>query len=219
MEKGSTGFSEQYWKTNYSEPATMDGIGNAKEHCRYLKALLALDHIDISSIIDFGCGTGHLFKEMLKTFIPYKAMALEPSPSAYQKLKQKNLIPVESTNLQIHQVDISNWCHQKRFNKKRFDLGLCTSVLQYMTKKEIEECLPIMAQRVKYLYLTVPTDIELIKQVEELDFKDPYAKSRTRAWYQKVLSRSFTFIGARVYESKYHFNEQNSHFSDQLFRY
>ena len=65
---GAIGFPDQYWHENYSDPSDMDGIGNAKEHALYLKYLMGIEYIDVSSIIDFGFGLGPLFKEMLSVF-------------------------------------------------------------------------------------------------------------------------------------------------------
>ena len=59
-------FEEEYWKANYSEPKTMDGIGNSKLHVKYLKSFLELELIDISSIIDFGLDMATYFKICLK---------------------------------------------------------------------------------------------------------------------------------------------------------
>jgi len=47
-----TNFDKKYWDQNYSDPMSMDGIGNAKDHVNYLKAFLKIEHVDISSIID-----------------------------------------------------------------------------------------------------------------------------------------------------------------------
>jgi hypothetical protein len=211
-------FDKTYWDKNYSQPMTMDGIGNAKEHVRYLKSFLAVEHVEITSVIDLGFGYAHLFREMLKAFIPYRAVGIEPSPYAFKKAKPDKLRPVESTELKLYEEDLLTWCHTKRKNNE-FDLGICTSVLQYLTDKEIKEVMPVLAKRIKYLYLTVPTNIELGRQVSELEFKDEYAIHRTREQYQKLIRPHFTFVSSRVLESKVHFNEESTHFTDLLFRY
>jgi hypothetical protein len=211
-------FDKTYWEANYSEPETMDGIGNAKEHVRYLKSLFELEKIDISSIIDLGFGYGHLFKSMMKAFVPYKACGIEPSEYAYKRALRKKLKPVESTKLKLYNESILDWC--KRSDKKEsYDLGICTSVLQYLNEKELEEVLPIMSKRIKYLYLTVPTDKELERQVDELEFNDKYAKSRSRDFYHKIISRHFTVVSNRLLESKHHFSEDDSFFTDLFYRF
>lgn len=212
-------FDKTYWDKNYSDPMSMDGIGNAREHAKYLKAFLAVEHVEITSIIDLGFGYGHLFREMMKTFIPYRAVGIEPSPHAFKKAKPDKLKPVESTKLKLYQEDILTWCATERKRENTFDLGICTSVFQYLTDKELREVLPTLAERIKYIYLTVPTNIELGRQVSELDFKDEYAIHRTRDEYRKLISPHFTFISSRVLESKRYFDEESTSFTDLLFRF
>ena len=211
-------FDKTYWDKNYSDPMSMDGIGNAKEHTRYLKSFLAVEHVDITSIVDLGFGYGHLFREMMKTFIPYKAVGIEPSPYAFKKVKPDKLRPVDSTDLKLYQEDLVTWCRTKRKDNE-FDLAICTSVFQYLTDKELKEVLPVIAKRVKYLYLTVPTDVELGRQVSELEFKDEYAIHRTREKYQKMIKPHFTFISSRILESKSFFDEESTSFTDLLYRF
>lgn len=216
---GALGFEKEYWQYNYSDPSCMDGIGNAKEHVQYMRALFNLEFIDISSVIDFGFGLGHLFEEVLKEFIPYKAVGIEPSEYAYNVVKKRGIAPVESTKLKLYKEDLVNWSSNSRKGETLFDLGLCTSVFQYLTDQEIERVVPILAQRVRYLYFSVPTDKELVRQVDELGNNDVYAIKRSRAKYHKLLRTNFTFISSRLLESKVHYNEMTTSFSDLLFRY
>lgn len=213
-----TSFDKTYWDQNYSDPMSMDGIGNAKEHTKYLEAYLKIEHVDISTIIDLGFGYGHLFRQMLKTFKPYRAVGIEPSDYIFKKAKIDKWRPVPSTDLKLYQEDLITWCRTKR-KDNQFDLGICTSVFQYLSDKELKEVLPILAQRVKYLYLTVPTDVELSRQISELEFKDEYAIHRSREKYQKLIRPHFTFISSRILESKHFFNEEDTAFTDLLYRF
>lgn len=213
-----TKFDKTYWDKNYSEPMTMDGIGNAKDHVRYLQSYLAVEHVDVSSIVDLGFGYAHLFREMLRAFKPHTAVGIEPSPYAFKKAKPDKLRPVSSTDLKLYEEDLVTWCRTNRKNNK-FDLGICTSVFQYISDKDLKEILPILSKRIKYLYLTIPTNVELGRQVSELDFKDEYAIHRSREQYQKLLRPHFTFVSSRVLESKFFFNEDTTHFTDLLYRY
>lgn len=215
--EGAKGFSNAYWEENYQSPEEMDGIGNVEQHVGYIKNLFGMEYIDISSIIDLGFGLGHLFEALLKEFIPYKAHGIEPSEYAFNIVKDRDISPVESTKLKLEQIDIVNWC--KKNQNKRFDLGICTSVFQYLSDEELEFCLPILAQRLKYLYLTVPTDKELDRQVEDLEFKDRYAIRRSRTKYQKLIRKHFTIVSSRVLESKVHFDEETTLFTDLLYRF
>jgi hypothetical protein len=211
-------FEKQYWDDNYYEPETMDGISNATSHVQYVKALMALEHVDISSIVDLGYGHGVLFKEFMKEFIPYRALGIEPSKYMYAQSSVQKLKPVQSTKLKLFNEDLETWCKRKDSKHLSFDLGLCTSVLQYIESKQLEKIIPILSKRVKYLYLTVPTDKELKRQREEIHFHDKYAIKRSKSFYLKLLKPHFTIIGSRLLESKYYFNEQSTYFTDLLYR-
>lgn len=213
-----TKFDKTYWDKNYSDPMSMDGIGNAKEHTKYLESFLKIEHVDVSTIVDLGFGYGHLFREMLRAFKPYRAVGIEPSPFAFKKAKPDKLRPVPSTELKLYEEDLITWCRTTRKDNK-FDLGICTSVFQYLSDKELKEIIPVLAKRIKFLYLTVPTNIELGRQVSELEFKDEYAIHRSREKYQKLLRPHFTFISSRILESKHHFDEESTHFTDLLYRF
>jgi len=215
---GAKGFSQAYWEANYAAPEEMDGIGNVTDHVGYMKHLFAMEFIDISSIIDYGFGLGHLFEEVLKLFIPYRAQGIEPSEFAYQNVVQRDIRHVASTKLKLEKIDLVSWC-QKSSPSKRFDLGLCTSVLQYLSDAECEYVIESMAEQVKYLYLTVPTDRELDQQIADLNFKDDYAIRRSRTKYLKFIKPHFTFVSSRLLESKVHFDTASTHFTDLLFRF
>lgn len=216
---GRTGFPKEYWEINYAEPEEMDNIVNAKEHADYMRALFALEYVDISSVIDLGFGLGILFKEVLKTFKPYRAYGIEPSKHAFEIVKKKKLAPVESTKLTLENIDLVSWAKTENKREKIFDLGLCTSVFQYLTDEEIKIVLPVMKKRIRYLYFSVPTNLEFKRQIEDLDFKDEYAIHRTKEEYMKLISPHFTFISSRLLESKEHFDETNTNFTDLLFRF
>lgn len=217
MTKTST-FSKEYWDKNYSQPSTMDCIGNAHEHVNYLYHFFKLEKVDVSSIIDLGFGYGYLFQKMMKKFIPYKACGIEPSKYAFDKARARKLKPVESTDLKLYNESLEKWCQRKSHARLRYDLGLCTSVMQYLDKNTLTTCVPILSERIKYLYLTVPTDIELERQVEELQFDDQYAQKRSSKFYREILSPHFTMISSKIWESKFYFDERTTHFTDLLYR-
>jgi hypothetical protein len=211
-------FEQEYWDKNYSQPNSMDGIGNAKDHAKYLKSFFDLELVDISTIVDLGFGYGHLFQKMMKTFVPYRACGVELSKFAFNKARSRKLKPVESTKLKLYNESLQTWCQRKENKNLRFDLGLCNSVLQYIPTKDLDEIIPILARRVKFLYLTVPTDIELDRQIEELDFYDSYAIRRSRKFYRSLLSKNFTNISSKLWESKSFYNEKTTLFTDLLYR-
>jgi len=216
---GADGFSSEYWEVNYADPEEMDNIVNAREHAAYMKAIFALEAIDISSVIDLGFGLGILFEEVLKTFIPYRARGIEPSKHIFDLVMKRDLRPTESTRLVMENTDLVSWAKKDSKRDKIFDLGICTSVLQYLSDEEIEFVMPLMAARMRYLYLSVPTDLELKKQIEDVNFKDEYAIHRPREKYLQFIRPHFTFISSRLLESKIHYDEETSSFNDLLFRF
>ena len=218
-EIGAEGFSSDYWNINYSEPQEMDNVFNAKEHAQYLKSLFELEMVDVSSIIDLGFGTGYLFKAMLKEFNPYRACGIEPSKHIFDQISLEKFKPTESTKLTLYNIDLVTWAKKDLKRDRTFDLGICTSVFQYLSDEEINEVLPVMAERIRYLYFSVPTDLELKKQIEDVEFHDEYAIARTKERYLKLIKPHFTVISSRLLESKFHFDEDSSNFTDLLFRF
>ena len=216
---GAEGFSKEYWDVNYADPDEMDNIINAREHATYIKAIFTLEAVDINSIIDFGFGLGILFEEVMKTFIPYRAHGIEPSSFIYNQVLKRDIRPAESTKLVLENIDLLSWAEKEMKPENIFDLGICTSVFQYLNDDEIAKVLPIMAKRVRYLYLSVPTDLELKRQIEDVKFFDEYAIHRTRSRYLKLIAPHFTFISSRLLESKINFDEDSTHFTDLLFRF
>ncbi len=222
---GGGGFTKEYWDENYAKPEEMDNIGNRKLHLQYLKSFLALEFTDISSVMDFGFGLGHLFEEALKEFKPYKAYGIEPSETAFvptaKRLEKFRDKKYPTMNLDLEMIDLYQWAERNRNLKKpkTFDLGICTSVFQYLSDEEIKLVTKEMSRVVKVLYFSVPTDVELKRQREEVEFFDQYAIRRSREKYLELISPHFTFVSNRILESKVYFNEENTNFSDLLFRF
>lgn len=220
-ELGKDGFSQRYWQENYSDLDEMDGIANARAHALYLKGLFDLEYIDISTIVDLGAGLGFIAKEMVDVFKPYRFDAIEPSMPAYQKLveKWKSIVPIQSTQASVSPINITQWCEQVKKNKFVYDVGVCNSVLQYLSKSELEKSIPTLAKHCRYLYLAVPTSLELKRQREEIKFTDHYAFRRPKKFYMQLLRPHFTFVSARLLESKYFFDAKSTFFSDLLYRF
>jgi len=204
-------FDQSYWDTHYQDIKTIDGIGNVKDHSRYLLAYFNIEGFNPESMVDLGFGTGHLMKEMARALKPRRIEGIEPSPPAFQRMKMPRA--------KLHHEDLVTWARNPARARWAFDLGLCTSVLQYLSDKELKEVLPIMAQRCRYVYLTVPTDIEYKRQQSELQFSDSWARVRTRAQYQKLIRPHFTFISSRILESKVFYDDSTTEFQDLLFRF
>ena len=197
----------------------MDGVANAEEHIRYIKSFFDLEMIEVDSISDLGFGLGYMFQEALKIFQPVHAYGIEPSKPAYQEVVRRNLQKKFKGKLTLKNVDLHTWCLQNFKTEPHASLGFCTSVFQYLSENEIDDILPVLARRVKYLYFSVPTNIELKRQVAELGYKDIYAQKRSKVWYQKKIRPHFTFVSNRLLESRHFYDEKNTPLGELLFRY
>ena len=217
---GAAGFDQTYWDENYAEPEIMDNIYNARRRALALKALFDSEYIEVTSMIDLGFGLGHLFRHMIRTFLPFTVVGIEPSAHPFNQLERESLTDVESVQLSLFRMDILSWClAEDKVWSEPYDLGICTSVFQYLSDPEIEQVVPILAQRVKYLYFSVPVTDELRYQREELGFHDRFALSRTQAEYRDLLGEHFTIVSNRVLESSVHFDPNTSYFSDMFYRF
>lgn len=217
---GAAGFPRQYWDENYAKPEIMDGVYNARRKALALRALLDAEYYEVETLADFGFGLGYLLQQMIDVFMPQRVVGLEPSHYIYELAQQQPLTTVESIEIELKNVDLLTWCQSpQEWDEQPFDLAICTSVFQYLSDWEIEQALPVLARRVKYLYFNVPTDREFAYQKEELDFADRYAISRSQADYLDMLNGHFTIVSNSVLESNIHFDEKSTYFSDLLFRF
>ena len=217
--EAAKGFKKEYWDKNYDYPETMDGVGNVKEHIKYIKYLFGIEYIDLNSVVDLGFGLGCFLKEFVREFKPYKVMGIEPSEHVFNQLSKASLQKIKTTKVKLQKKDLLTWARSENRGWDRFDFGFCTSVFQYLTDEELDEIVPIMAKRIRFIYFSVPTDKELKRQVSEVDFFDEYAIRRSKSYYQNLLKPHFTFVSARVLESKEFFTDDNTYFTDLLFRF
>lgn len=214
---GADGFDQSYWDKNYSEPKEMDGIGNAKFHANYLKSYFDLEMVEINSVVDLGFGLGHLSAAVIRKFKPWRFHGIEPSAPAFKKGGAR-ISKLPYSKMKLDCLDLVRWAKAQPANARWFDLGICTSVWQYLSDEEIKVVLPILSRMVRYLYLTVPTDKELDNQINDLDFYDDLAIRRTREEYFNLIAPHFTLVSSRIWESKTLFNESNTDLSDLLYR-
>lgn len=214
MGAGARGFGEEYWRTAYAAPGQIDGTGNAHAHAAYLHSLLFLDMAPVSSIVDLGAGLGGMLHAMIARLQPARALAVEPSAWALERLARQ---APAGTELRVTQADIASWCTRPGDAWTYFDLGLCTSVLQYLDDDEIAAVIPELARRVRWLYLTVPTSREFAGMRAQTGFADRWAIARPATWYRSALSPHFRWVSSRLLESR-RVPEAASPFTEELYR-
>lgn len=212
---GARGFGPAYWQTVYADPGHIDGVGNATAHASYLKALFYLDMIPIRTVADFGCGRGELLAALVETFQPERALAVEPSPWALDRL-----VPLtgEGTRVEVIATDLARWCADDHREWTWFDLGVLNSVLQYLSDSEIQPVIATLAHRVRYLYVSVPTDEDYARMRRQTGFEDRWATARSKERYRALLSPHWRFVSSRLLESRRYADGEGSRF-DGLFRF
>lgn len=197
----------------------MDGVFNAVHHARYIRAAFEVLGSAPESVIDFGFGTGHLLAAVGKELAAYRVSGIEPSPVMFGEGSRRVTEAVAPLKrLALEQVDLASWCARPDHAKRRFELGLCTSVLQYLTDEELEAVIPVLAERVKWLYFTVPTTTELRWMREDDDFVDRWAIERTREDWRAWVRPHFEVVGLRLLESRSRVELDRTPFTDHLYR-
>ncbi len=215
---GARGFGPQFWSDNYDQPQLMDGVFNAAEHARYIRASFEVLGTIPNSVADFGFGTGHMLAAVVRELKPYKIGGIEPSAVVFSSGKALIEQAAAPTNSALTQTDLSSWCELNDHARHRYQLGLCMSVLQYLNDGELQQVLPVLARRLKWLYLTVPTAEEARWMKAREGFDDAYAIERTQAELREWLRPHFEPVSARILESRVTLEASDSPFTDHLFR-
>lgn len=212
----SQGFGQDYWDRLYHTPGHVDGCGNAAEHAAYLRALFYLEMAHVDSIADFGFGLGRMLVAMTHAFKPSRVLGIEPSTVAFAQFDANELHVGQH---QLRNTDLLSWCQQSPDAFTFFDLGICSSVLQYLSDDELSDVIPVLAHRLKWLYLTVPTTDEYTKMDQQSGFHDPYAIARSVDHYRQLLAPHFEFVSSRLLESRRLGGLQASPFTEAVFRH
>ena len=147
----------KYWKSLYNEPEFMDGIFNAKQHCLYMRGLFELELIHINRIVEFGCGYGHILKNLISTFHPTTIEVVEPSRSAIE-LAKKRIKKTNTSKIKFHQSTIQNWCKKQSTSKKIYDLAVCNSVFQYIPSNQLPRVISLLSKKFRYSSAVIKLD-------------------------------------------------------------
>ena len=214
---GPFGFEKDYWDQLYKNANHIDGFANGDAHAAYLKSLMYLDMVVVTSMADLGFGLGKLFSAFIETFEPARVLGIEPSKVAYEQFDTSN-VEKDGVCLKLMNTDVRSWALRRPDAWTYFDLGVATSIFQYLSDRHLEQVVPILASRFRWLYITIPTTDEYAFMKRQSGFHDPWAHSRSAAYYRSVFGKDFHFIGSRLLESKRAFKTMDSPFTEDLFR-
>ncbi len=202
-------FDENYWKMY--EPilgASIDGVDNAEEYANYIKSCLDLAEVDVRSIMDFGFGNGILFSKILEKFKSKYSFGIEPSRHIFEISKKNKTFKKYKTILSQDKI-------QNVRILKKFELGICNSVFQYISTPIVPKMFKKISKNIHYLYFTVPTIEDYKIMNEELNFQDEFAIQRSKKFYLESLKPYFRIVSYNLLESKV--LQKESRFPYELF--
>jgi hypothetical protein len=204
-------FTKKYFLDLYPKNETIDGDYNSKDHAEYLSSIFKLMGVHISSVYDFGFGKGKLLRDVSKKLESTDVRGCDISRYAFDNLKKKKWS--KDFKLEVSEI------HDLKIVRKPYHLGLCNSVLQYVSDENLKKSIHVMAKNCKYLYLHVPTteDYKILKK--DLKFEDSYSIHRSNRHYIELLDKKFHFVSWGLLESKIYAKHETSPFTDSLYRF
>ena len=133
------------------------------------------------------------------------------------KNKNKRTKSMIKSELSVYE-DFNCTCYSKKKFDGTYQLGLCVSVLQYLSDADVDIVLCEMSKQCDFLYFDVVTNEEYEIMKEGSTFHDKWAIiSRTRNWYLKIILKYWRIIGNEILESKFFYPDKtNSFFSPNV---
>jgi SAM-dependent methyltransferase len=140
--------------------------------------------IQVRSVLDVGAGVGYWSDWYRNNHQRAKVVSVDFSEHACKKYG--------------HELrDISSWAP-----KRKFDLVICQSVLQYLDDQAARSAIKNLAKATKHvLFFEVPTKSDLRNNVDR-DVTDFEIYSRTGIWYRNELAKYFKQAGAGLWVAK-----------------
>lgn len=205
-------FENHYWKVIYGSGLDVDGSFNSKEHAKYLHSLFSLMGITVGRMADLGFGKGQLLRSMDHVFRPKEIWALDISRMRVNSL-QKSKWFRDRNYVSVEEGDLVR-CPNKALGKKVYDLVILNSVLQYLPQNEIPTVLAWLASHSRFVYITVPTNMDYMAMKKEFDFDDPYANSYSKESLRAWIGKDFEIVSFNLLQSK----KFDPVFREELFR-
>ena len=133
------------------------------------------------------------------------------------KNKNKRSRSMIKSELSVYE-DFNCTCYSKKKFDGTYQLGLCVSVLQYLSDADVDIVLCEMSKQCDFLYFDVVTNEEYEIMKEGSTFHDKWAIiSRKRNWYLKIILKYWRIVGNEILESKYFYPDKtNSFFSPNV---
>lgn len=175
-------FDRQFYETHYHDPRTqVSSAEDATKLARFLFAYLDFLDVEISSVIDFGCGVG-LFRDALKEIDP----ALE----------------YEGVEISPYACETYGWTQGSIVDHRAphpADLVFCQGVLQYLNARDADRAIKNLARHAESaLYLEVLTLEDWEENVNQ-ELTDSRCFLRPAEFYRERLERHFISCGGGLF--------------------
>ena len=173
-------FDASYYQRFYHDPKTR-AVSEA-EHGRQAAFIAAyLDYlvIDVSSVLDIGCGIGTLLKALGKRFPKADCRGVELSRYVCEQYgwEQGSVVDYDGDGAA---------------------LVLCTDVLGYLTREDCRAAIANLAQLSHAaLYMSVLTQEDL--EICDTERTDMRQELRSVAWYRRELEPHFLSVGGGLF--------------------
>lgn len=175
-------FDARYYARYYENPRTR--VGSQKEATRLgrlLSAYLAYLGQPVATVLDIGCGVGHMRPVVKRVFAGASYTGVEHSEYLCERYGWE-------------QGSVVDWR-----SRKRYDLVICRGVLQYLPRSEAEKALDNLASLCRgclYLEALTREDWETACDKERTDGA---VYLRPASFYKRRLASDFAAAGAGLF--------------------
>ncbi len=173
-------FDEAYYDRYYRDTATR-AVSESEQtlQAEFIAAYLRYLNVEVSRIVDIGCGLGRLLSGLGNCFPEATCVGVETS---------------------TYLCDTYGWVHGSvvDYADDPYDLVVCADVLGYLSKRDARRAIRNLSDLTNSaLYLSVLTleDLDICDQ----EHTDMDQKIRSFDWYQKHLSHYFVAVGGGLY--------------------
>lgn len=176
-----TKFDKAYYDKFYRDPGTRAvSPAAAKRQAEFIAAYLAYLDMRVHRLIDVGCGIGNVLRALARVYPRAETTGVEYSDYLCERYGWT-------------QASVTDYKPDKPA-----DLVICNDVLAYLDDATCEAAIQNLAEMTAgALFLGVLTEEDLA--VCDKQRTDNQQVIRTRAWYQRRLTRSFTNVGGGLH--------------------
>jgi trans-aconitate methyltransferase len=178
-------FTPAFYKRFYSNAKTrVTSQSEMYRRSRAIAALVSHLEIEVTRILDAGCGLGWMRQGLLEIFPRARYVGIEVS---------------EHLCKELHWVHASLASYRTR---TRFDLIVCYDVLQYMSDADAAKAMNNLSRLCRgVLYFHVPT-IEDWNANADHSRSDSAIRLRAAQWYRTRLAKAFLHLGFGIHVRK-----------------